>query len=148
MPHTDHHKTRLQRAARSTVTAITVALGAIAAVPALAQTATYAPFQGPVRAFPNHAFRGTLVVTSLADATIDGNKLLLAPAFKLYNPQNMAVRPNTMLDQKLTVNYVIENSTGMLITAWILTQGEAEQPRKGSDTVERNYRTEYDVIRK
>ena len=43
---------------------------------------------------------------------------------------------------------MLENSTGMLITAWILTQGEAEQPRKGSDTVERNYRTEYDVIRK
>jgi hypothetical protein len=53
-----------------------------------------------------------------------------------------------VLGQSYKVNYVIENSTGMLITAWILTQGEAEQPRKGSDTVERNYRTEYDAIRK
>ena len=133
MPHTHYHTTRLQRAARSTVTAITVALGAIAAVPALAQTATYAPFQGPVRAFPNHAFRGTLVVTSLADATIDGNKLLLAPAFKLYNPQNMAVRPNTMLDQKLTVNYVIEKSSGRVHAAWILNSDEAALKRDRAD---------------
>ncbi len=133
MPHTHYHTTRLQRAARSTVTAITVALGAIAAVPALAQTATYAPFQGPVRAFPNHAFRGTLVVTSLADATIDGNKLLLAPAFKLYNPQNMAVRPNTMLDQKLTVNYVIEKSTGRVHAAWILNSQEVAIKRASAD---------------
>ena len=46
------------------------------------------------------------------------------------------------------VNYVIEASTGMLITAWILTQGEAEQPRKGSDTVERNFRAESDTLQK
>ena len=133
MPHTHYHTTRLQRAARSTVTAITVALGAIAAVPALAQTATYAPFQGPVRAFPNHAFRGTLVVTSLADATIDGNKLLLAPAFKLYNPQNATIRPGTVQGQELNVNYVVEKASGRLHAAWILNGAEAQLKRDRAD---------------
>ena len=36
---------------------------------------------------------------------------------------------------------------GMLLTAWILTKGEADVPRKGSDTVERNYRTESDAAK-
>ena len=106
------------------------------------------PGLGGMRTFPDAAQRGTLTLNTASEATLNGRTIRLAPGMRLLSPQNTLVMMHTVLGQSYKVNYVIENSTGMLITAWILTQGEAEQPRKGSDTVERNYRTEYDVIRK
>ena len=117
---------------RTFAAAVALAL-ASAAVPALAQTATFAPFQGQTRNFPTHALRGTLVVNSINQANIDGQDLLLAPAFKLYNPQNMMVRPNTLLGQKLNVNYVIEKSSGRIHAAWILNSAEAALKRDRAD---------------
>ena len=114
--------------------AAAMALGlTAAAIPAIAQTATFAPFQGPARSFPPQALRGTLVVNNLSQASIDGRDLLLAPAFKLYNPQNMAVRPNTLQGQQLNVNYVIEKSTGRIHAAWILNGAEAALKRDRAD---------------
>ena len=106
------------------------------------------PGLGGMRTFPDAAQRGTLTLNTASEATLNGRTIRLAPGMRLLSPQNTLVMMHTVLGQSYKVNYVIENSTGMLTTAWILTQGEAEQPRKGSDTVERNYRTEYDVIRK
>ena len=106
------------------------------------------PGLGGMRTFPDAAQRGTLTLNTASEATLNGRSIRLAPGMRLLSPQNTLVMMHTVLGQSYKVNYVIENSTGMLITAWILTQGEAEQPRKGSDTVERNYRTEYDAIRK
>ena len=106
------------------------------------------PGLGGMRTFPDAAQRGTLTLNTASEATLNGRTIRLAPGMRLLSPQNTLVMMHTVLGQSYKVNYVIENSTGMLITAWILTQGEAEQPRKGSDTVERNYRTEYDAIRK
>jgi len=101
-----------------------------------------------MRTFPDAAQRGTLTLNTASEATLNGRTIRLAPGMRLLSPQNTLVMMHTVLGQSYKVNYVIENSTGMLITAWILTQGEAEQPRKGSDTVEHNYRSEYDAIRK
>ena len=123
---------RLRRASRAVAAALVLGLCA-PALPSFAQTATFAPFQGSVRAFPKHALRGTLVVTGTTQGTIDGNQVLLAPAFKLYNPQNMAVRPNTLQGQQLNVNYVIEKSTGRIHAAWILNGAEAALKRDRAD---------------
>ncbi len=128
---TTHH--RLRRDTRASLAALALALAGISALPSLAQTATFAPFQGPVRAFPPQALRGYLVVTSPTEATIDNQALLLAPAFKLYNPQNTTVRPNTVLGQKLTVNYVIEKTSGRVHAAWILNSEEAALKRDRAD---------------
>jgi len=49
------------------------------------------------------------------------------------------------LGQRFKVNYVIEPSTGLLISAWILTKAEASQSRKASDSVGRNFRVESDT---
>ena len=49
-------------------TALTLGLGLLATVPAQAQTATFAPVQGQVRAFPPQALRGTRVVSSASQA--------------------------------------------------------------------------------
>ena len=105
------------------------------------------PGLGGMRTFPDAAQHGTLTLNTASEATLNGRTIRLAPGMRLLSPQNTLVMMHTVLGQSYKVNYVIENSTGMLITAWILTQGEAEQPRKGSDTVERNYRTESDAAK-
>lgn len=126
------HTHRLRRASALLATAAALALTNLVA-PAVAQTATYAGFQGQTRNFPPQALRGTLVVNSLTEASIDGNTLLLAPAFKLYNQQNMMQRPNTVVGQKLTVNYVIEKQSGRVHAAWILNAAETELKRDRAD---------------
>lgn len=103
---------------------------------------------GGMRTFPDAALRGTLTITAASDATLNGRAIRMAPGMRLFSPQNTLVMAHTVLGQSFRVNYLIEPSTGMLQTAWILSQGEAEQPRKGSDTVDRNYRSEYDAVQK
>ena len=101
-----------------------------------------------MRTFPDAAQRGNLTITSVSEASLNGRPIRMAPGMRLLSPQNTLVMAHTVVGQSFKVNYVIETSTGMLITAWILTQGEAEQPRKGSDTVERNFRAESDILQK
>lgn len=115
---------------------------------ALPATAQVQPGLGGMRTFPDAAQRGNLTITSVSEASLNGRPIRMAPGMRLLSPQNTLVMPHTVVGQSYKVNYVIEASTGMLITAWILTQGEAEQPRKGSDTVERNFRAESDTLQK
>ena len=100
---------------------------------------------GVSRTFPDAALRGTLTITAASDATLNGRAIRMAPGMRLFSPQNTLVMMHTIKGQQFTVNYLIENSTGMLISAWILSNSEAAQPRKGSDTVLRNYRFETDA---
>jgi hypothetical protein len=115
---------------------------------ALPATAQVQPGLGGMRTFPDAAERGNLTITSVSEALLNGRPIRMAPGMRLLSPQNTLVMAHTVVGQSYKVNYVIEASTGMLITAWILTQGEADQPRKGSDTVERNYRAESDASQK
>ena len=115
-----------------------------ATLPAAAQVV---PGLSGMRNFPDAALRGTLTLNSLTEATLNGRSIRMAPGMRLLSPQNTLVMLHGVLGQSYKVNYVIENSTGMLLTAWILTKGEADVPRKGSDTVERNYRTESDAAK-
>ena len=101
---------------------------------------------GASRTFPDAALRGTLTITSVSEAALNGRAIRLAPGMRLFSPQNTLVMAHTVLGRSFKVNYVIENSTGMLLTAWILSQGEAAQPRKGGDAVERNFRAESDSV--
>ena len=103
---------------------------------------------GGMRAFPDDAQRGNLTITSVSEASLNGRSIRLAPGMRLLSPQNTLVMAHTVVGQSFKVNYLIEASTGMLITAWILTQGEAEQPRRGSDTVQRNFRADSDTARR
>ena len=127
------HTTRPRRNPGAIAAALALGLGLLATVPAQAQTATFAPVQGQVRAFPPQALRGTLVVSSTSEATVDGKQLLLAPAFKLYNPQNATIRPGTVQGQELHVNYVVEKASGRLHAAWILNGAEAQLKRDRAD---------------
>ena len=123
--------------------AATLALGACAlmvAAPASAQNNQPITLNG-LRNFPEAALRGTLVVTSATTASINGNAIRMAPGMRLLSPDNSLVMLHTMTGQELTVNYLIEYSTGMLLTAWILTKAEAAQARAGSNATTVNYNT-------
>ena len=103
----------------------------LAAVPASAQVE---PGLGLVRPFPELALRGTLTIAANSQALLNGASIRMAPGMRLFSPQNNLVMLHNVIGQTFKVNYLIENSTGMLLSAWILTESEAAQPRKGSDT--------------
>ena len=72
------------------------------------------------------------VVTSAVEGKVNGDAYRLAPGLRLFNKQNQLVFAHSVIGQKLDVRYVIEPSTGMLHTAWVLTQAElAKEPKRG-----------------
>ena len=104
-----------------------LASSALVAIPASAQLQTHDT--GQLRNFPDAARRGTLVVTSLYDAEMNGKTIRMAPGVRLLSTGNALVPIHTAIGKPLTVNYINEVSTGMLLTAWILTPSEAAQKR-------------------
>ncbi len=116
------------------------ALAASLALAALAQEQAPAETGGVARNFPETALRGKLAFTTgIGTASLNGEPIRTAPGFRLFSPQNTLIFQHAVQGQTFTVNYVIEPSTGLLHTVWILTKTEADLPRKGSDTVQRNY---------
>ena len=107
---------------------ITTAAGFIAGLPAPAQ-AQMQPSVGAVRNFPEAAVRGTLVITGQGMAEINGKEIRMAPGMRLFNAENALLMLHTVIGQKFTVNYLIEPSTGLLWTAWVLSPAEAAQKR-------------------
>ena len=81
------------------------------------------------RHFPNAALRGTLVVTGLYEAQLNGKPVRMAPGMRLFSTSNALTPIHTVVGTSLTVNYVNEPSSGMLISAWILSPSEAAQKR-------------------
>ncbi|MBS0507116.1 MAG: hypothetical protein JSR53_07015 [Proteobacteria bacterium] len=124
-------------------------------LPAMALTATLAlplfshaqqaPTPAGQRNFPDAALRGQLTIASSAEARLNNANVRLAPGLRIFNTSNALVFAHTLINQPVTVNYVLEPSTGMLHTVWLLTEGEARQPRKGSDAVQTNIRFESDT---
>jgi len=101
---------------------LVIATLALAALPALAQTA-------PVRNFPASALRGTLVVTQPPVITMDGKAARLSPGARITGPNNLLVMSAHLIGQELTVNYTLEQH-GLVHEVWILTAAEAAQRRR------------------
>ena len=110
-------------------------------VTALPATAQVEPGLGLSRPFPDLALRGTLTIAAGSQAALNGAPIRMAPGMRLFSPQNNLVMLHNVTGQTFKVNYLIENSTGMLLSAWILTEGEAAQPRKGSNATSSNITT-------
>ncbi len=89
------------------------AAGPLAIAPAAAQGTVQGSMSG-MRNFPDAALRGSLVITGASDAEINGRTIRMAPGMRLFSPQNTLVMMHTIKGQQFTVNYLIENSTGML----------------------------------
>ncbi|WP_422847707.1 hypothetical protein ACOYR4_19175 [Acidovorax sp. M14] len=129
---------RAPRFFQAALLAVMASTALCAVAPASAQTQ---PGLGLSRPFPEAALRGTLSINTASEATLNGKTIRMAPGMRLFSPQNTLVMAHTVMGQTFKVNYVLENSTGMLHAAWILTEGEAAQPRKGSDAVITNITT-------
>ena len=121
-----------------------LAMAALLALP-LTAYAQNAPTPAGQRHFPEAALRGQLTIASSAEARLNNQTVRLAPGLRIYTPHNALVFAHSLINQPLKVNYVLEASTGMLLTAWILSADEARQPRKGSDAVQTNIRFESDT---
>ena len=119
---------------------VALACGTLMSV-ALPAAAQVEPGLGMNRPFPEAALRGTLTLSTTAEAVLNGKSIRMAPGMRLFSPQNTLVMAHTVLGQTFKVNYVLEASTGMLHAAWILTEREAAQPRKGSDSTTSNITT-------
>ena len=104
-----------------------IAASALLALPASAQMQTHDT--GQLRNLPDAARRGSLLVTTLYDAEMNGKTIRMAPGVRLLSTGNALVPIHTAIGKPLTVNYVNEVSTGMLLTAWILTPSETAQKR-------------------
>ncbi len=121
-------------AVRQLATATACALFALlstAAPVALAQDQPTLQHNVP-RNFPPSSQRGELRVASQVEGAVDGKTYRLAPGLRIFNQQNQLVFAHAVAGQKLDVRYLIEPRTGMLLTAWILTDNElAKEPKRG-----------------
>lgn len=79
----------------------------------------------PLRQFPPSARYGTLLLESLAQATINSKPLQVSPGLRIFNPQNMMILGNQIAGVPLEVAYRLDTN-GMLQEVWILTPAEIE----------------------
>ncbi len=110
--------------------AITIAAGLLAALPvsgAHAQTAATAPIPS-VRQFPANALRGTLVVVSPPEISVDSKAERLSPGSRIRGMDNMLVMSGAIVGRSLIVNYTREPN-GMIHDVWILTDAEIAEKR-------------------
>ncbi|GAB1386965.1 hypothetical protein MASR1M59_21130 [Melaminivora sp.] len=119
-------------------------LATLLALPLAAQ-AQAAPTPAGQRHFPEAALRGNLKVLNQAEAELNGQAVRLAPGLRIFSPHNTLVFAHQLINQPLKVNYLLEASTGMLLSVWMLTEAEARQPRPGHGETQSNLRSEFDT---
>lgn len=106
------------------------ALVLLAALPPLPRAVHAQAVAAGQRTFPATAKVGALKVLTHNQAELDGRPVRLAPGLRIFNERNALVFAHTLQPRAYVVRYVIEASTGMLLTAWLLTPAEAEQARR------------------
>ena len=119
----------MNRCSRRTLAALLAAATLALSLPAHAQSLK--------RPFPKEALRGTLVMTQPPYLTMDDRVGRLSPGARIRNTNNNVVRPASLVQQSLTVNYTVDGR-GQVRDVWILTAEEAKEKRAGFG-VQRNY---------
>jgi len=116
------------------------ACAGLMSLPALAQTdqSTQAaestePVKPNVRKFPPKAARGEMVVLAPPTIAMNGKQARLSVGARIRDANNHFVLSNALLNQKLVVNYVLDN-TGMVHEVWILNAEEIKEKRPGDNT--------------
>ena len=100
---------------RSLLLTLVCGVSALAALPAQAQTQRF---------FPPTALRGEFVLTQFPDALINRHPAKLAPGARIFSDTNLLMQPGSLVGQKNIVHYVIEPSSGLIMTVWILNPVE------------------------
>lgn len=93
----------------------------------------HAQAQEAVRAFPERALRGTLVVQTAPEVLLDGAPARLSPGARIRDVNNLLVMPAQLAGQELTVNY-LRDPQGQVHEVWILNAAEAAQKRAGASS--------------
>ncbi len=93
----------------------------------------HAQAQDAVRAFPERALRGTLVVQTAPEVLLDGAPARLSPGARIRDVNNLLVMPAHLAGQELTVNY-LRDPQGLVHEVWILNAAEAAQKRAGASS--------------
>jgi hypothetical protein len=84
--------------------------------------------QAQNRPFPTQALRGTLVVVQPPEIRLNGQPARLSPGARIRGTNNMLVLSGSLVNQTLTVNYLLE-PLGLVHEVWILTPAEAAEKR-------------------
>lgn len=130
VPHLKPSTTARRSALAATATALCALLAAAPVTPAFAQQ-NQTLEHAVARNFPPSSQRGELIIKSTVEGSADGKDYRLAPGLRIFNQQNQLVFAHAVIGKKLDVRYLVEPSTGMLLTAWILTQTEvAREPKR------------------
>ncbi len=93
--------------------------------------------QSVQREFPAKALRGAMVIKEPPLLAMDDRLTRLAPGARILDTGNKLVRPASLVNQTLTVNYTVD-LRGQIHQVWILSEAEARQKRAGFG-VERNF---------
>lgn len=99
--------------------------------------AAHAQTQGPTRNFPREALRGEMTVKQPPYLEMDDRTTRLSPGARVLDEDNRLVRPASLLNREVTVNYLLDRR-GQVTQAWILTAEEKKEKRAGYG-VERNF---------
>lgn len=99
--------------------------------------AAHAQTQGQTRNFPREALRGEMTVKQPPYLEMDDRTTRLSPGARVLDEDNRLVRPASLLNRDITVNYLLDRR-GQVTQAWILTAEEKKEKRAGYG-VERNF---------
>jgi hypothetical protein len=99
--------------------------------------ATAAHAQAVQRHFPAKALRGSMVVVQPPLVAMDDRPTRFTAGARILNTDNSLVRPSSLVNQELTVNYTLDQR-GQIHQVWILTAAEAKEKRPGYGT-QRNF---------
>jgi hypothetical protein len=89
------------------------------------------------RDFPREALRGDMTVKQPPYIEMDDRVTRLSPGARVLDEGNRLVRPASLLNREVTVNYLLDRR-GQVTQAWILTAEEKKEKRAGYG-VERNF---------
>ncbi len=99
--------------------------------------AAHAQAQDKTRNFPREALRGEMTVKQPPYLEMDDRTTRLSPGARVLDENNRLVRPASLLNREITVNYLLDRR-GQVTQAWILTAEEKKEKRPGYG-VERNF---------
>ena len=76
---------------------------------------------------PPKAKRADITFNGTHDILVDGKLARMAPGARITNRNNMLVLPGT-LNGVATTKYTLEETTGMVMQVWLLTEQEIATP--------------------
>lgn len=97
---------------------------------------------GAGRSFPANALRGSVSFLGQGKVLLNGEAVRAAPGLRVFDARNHLMMQHAFVGKTYTVHYVMERSTRMLHTVWLISEAEAAKPRAAPGMVVRNFQFE------